>query len=160
MHTRIVILAILIPVIFTIAGYVLVIGLGDVGATAASTTDTRKITLKLTETFDEQLVWVPSTIFLDRGDNVEFTIINGEDDDHILFSIPELNLISGAIPPLNGQGSLTFSAEITGTYNFIYEETCDLGDPNDLEECDVEEESEENDNDDKFSIAGSIVIQE
>lgn len=113
----------------------------------------KTISLKLTETFDEAIVFVPNTIYIDKGDKVKMIIINGADDDTYSFIIPDLNIKSDPIPPLNGQTEIFFEATATGTYQFNVEEDGD------------DEESEINPDDseevEEISIpSGEIIIED
>jgi hypothetical protein len=78
----------------------------------------KQIRIKLTETDDEAHVWVPSTIYLEKGDNCELVVINGDDDDEHRLLIPSFGVETDDIPPANGQDILVFTADEEGTHAF------------------------------------------
>jgi len=79
----------------------------------------KTITLKLTEVADEAKNWVPSNITLKKGDSVQLTIVNGDDDVEHKFAVPDLGLESVSIPPVNGRITMQFNADKTGIFKFI-----------------------------------------
>jgi len=98
---------------------------------------TKPVTVKLTEVEEERKEWIPSKIYLKKGDDVQLTVINGDDDDEHRFAIPELGVESEDIPPANGRVTLTFTAEKVGTFRFIDPLAPDWG----SEECSEEAEA-------------------
>jgi len=154
---KLIVLVLTLPVLMLLLGYIIDPAFNN-PVFLENNIETKKISLKLTETFDEEKIWVPSTIYLKKGDIVEFTIINGDDNDNIQLLIPDLDVTSDIIPPLNGYKTLTFRADNVGEYSFYSEETCVPIDSGDLEECDNVNVLEENN--DEPSIVGKIIIEE
>lgn len=97
------------------------------------------ITIKLTETSNEAKVWVPSTVYLKKGDKIELTVVNGDDDDIHRLSIPDLGVETKDIPGANERDVVTFTVDKVGTFIFIDPLAPDWDSP----ECQAEKEGEE-----------------
>jgi heme/copper-type cytochrome/quinol oxidase subunit 2 len=98
---------------------------GGLSGTPSSTGGVKSITLKLAETTNEAKEWVPSEIRLKKGDVVELTVINGDDDDEHRLAIPDLGVETKDIPPANGRTTVKFTADKAGTFKFIDPEVPD-----------------------------------
>ena len=81
-------------------------------------TASKQIKVKLTETTDEAKVWVPSTIYLKKGETYELVVINGDDDDEHSFSAPDIGVEIEDIPGANGQKTTFFTAGTVGNFTF------------------------------------------
>jgi len=81
-------------------------------------TTTKEITLTLTEVREGEEAWVPQTIFLKKGDDVKFTIVNGDDEFGHRFSIPDLAVLTDIIPPANKQIIINIKFEEVGEFSF------------------------------------------
>ena len=62
--------------------------------------------------------WVPSTVTVKVGDNVELSVVNGDDETAHQLKIPDLNLDTGKIEP-GKEFTLKFKADKAGRFPFI-----------------------------------------
>lgn len=74
--------------------------------------------LTLKEVREGQEGWVPSTIYLKKGDSVQLTVVNGDDDFKHALTIPDLGVQTDLIPPHSGRATVNFVANHTGTFQF------------------------------------------
>jgi hypothetical protein len=123
--------------IVVIVGAILYIFSGDI-FNGSQNDESKSITIKLAETVNEAKEWVPSTVYLKKGDKIELTVVNGDDDDVHRLAIPDLNIETNDIPGANGREVISFSVEETGTFIFNDPLAPDWNSP----ECQVDEESE------------------
>jgi len=123
--------------IVVIVGAILYIFSGDI-FNGSQNDESKSITIKLAETVNEAKEWVPSTIYLKKGDKIELTVVNGDDDDVHRLAIPDLNIETNDIPGANGREVISFSVEEPGTFIFNDPLTPDWNSP----ECQIDEEGE------------------
>lgn len=83
----------------------------------------KSVTLTLSEVREGEEAWVPSTIYLEKGDTVQLTIINGDDEFNHSLSVPELGIQTEMIPPGNERIIIKFTADREGTFLFNDPET-------------------------------------
>jgi hypothetical protein len=86
--------------------------------TAPSGSNSKSITLTLSEVKEGEEGWVPSTIYLNKGDIVQLTVVNNDDEFTHSLAAPELEIQTEMIPPINGRLNLQFTADRTGTFLF------------------------------------------
>ncbi len=113
-------LIVVIMALAVVAATAYFLTIGSPSDTTQPSDEMISITIKLTETSNEAKVWVPSEIYnLKMGDNVELTVINGDDDDIHRLAIPDLGVETPDIPPANQQVTVTFEIDKTGALEFI-----------------------------------------
>lgn len=78
---------------------------------------TKRITVNLIEVREGEEGWQPSEIYLTKGDNVEITFVNGDDEFPHGFAIPAFGVKTEELPP-RGRTTVTFVADRTGTFEF------------------------------------------
>ena len=126
MNTRVI--ALLAVITLAVAGVYTALSSGLPAQQAdQATPQSKQIKVKLTEADNESKIWVPSIIYVKRGERYEFIILNGDDDDEHGFSIPGLGIETKRIPAANGQETLLFTARDTGSFAFIDPTTPEWG---------------------------------
>ncbi len=117
MNTRTIALASI--VILTVAGAYLAVSLASSSnQTTQTNSQTKQIRVKLTEMDDQTETWIPSTIYMKKGQTYELTIINGDGEDTHKFIVPDLNVESKDIAAANGQEKIQITPMREGTFNF------------------------------------------
>ena len=87
-------------------------------AAPPTNTQDKSVTLTLSEVREGEEAWVPSTIYLTKGDTVQLTVVNGDDEFNHSLSVPELGIQTEMIPPRNGRIIVKFTADREGTFLF------------------------------------------
>ncbi len=106
--------------VLALAGAFLAISLSSSNTqTNQNEPQTKQIKIRLTETENEAKVWVPSTVYLKKGEMYELVVVNGDDDDEHRLSIPSLGVETEDIAPANGQETVLFTANNEGSHAFI-----------------------------------------
>ena len=78
----------------------------------------KSVTLTLSEIREGEEGWQPSTIYLKKGDTVQLTVVNGDDDFNHSLAIPGLGIQTEMIPPQNGKTTVKFPADRVDTFSF------------------------------------------
>ncbi|MBI2937901.1 MAG: cupredoxin domain-containing protein [Thaumarchaeota archaeon] len=150
MNTRTIAIAAIIVV--AIAGIYLAMSSATPTQQADNTgTASKQVKVKLTETTDEAKVWIPSTIYLKKGETYELVVLNGDDDDEHSFSVPDLGVELKDISAANGQKTTLLTAGTEGTFTFTDPSTPEWGSA----ECAVEAAAD----DPPCIPPGQIVVQ-
>jgi nitrosocyanin len=89
---------------------VLLLGAGD-----AAAAEPKKFTL-ITVALDGTKIWLPSSLVVHQGEEVELTLINKLDDPHG-FKIEEFGIAEVVQP--KAQTTVTFTASQPGVYSYI-----------------------------------------
>ena len=85
------------------------------GAGAAAAAEAKKFTL-MNVVLDGTKIWLPSSLMVHQGDEVELTLINKLDDPHG-FQIAEVG-IEAVVPP-KAQMTVQFTASQPGVHRYI-----------------------------------------
>ena len=145
-------IAIVAIIVVAIAGVYLAMSSATPTQQADNTgTANKQVKVKLTETTDEAKVWVPSTIYLKKGETYELVVLNGDDDDDHSFSVPDLGVELKDVPPANGQKTILLTAGTEGTFAFTDPSTPEWGSA----ECTAEDAAD----DPPCIPPGQIVVQ-
>lgn len=111
------------------------------------------VTVKLVETFAEAKEWSPSQIYLKKGDFVELTVINSDDDDIHRLAIPDLGVETKDIPAANQQDVIRFKVDRTGNFTFFDPLAPDPNSP----ECVAQKEEAEEEEEAGGEVLGELV---
>ncbi|MCL4435259.1 MAG: cupredoxin domain-containing protein [Thaumarchaeota archaeon] len=114
--TIVLLTAVVAVIVAGAAAYFLLIAAPQSGTPSSGSSKT--VLLTLTEIREGEEGWVPSTIYLKKGDSVKLTVVNGDDDFKHAFVIPDLGVQTGLIPPRNERTTVNFRADRTGTFQF------------------------------------------
>ncbi len=102
----------LVAVVASFAAYFLLF------SALSSSSQSRSVTLTLSEIREGEEGWVPSTIYLKKGEIVQLTVVNGDDEFEHSLAVPELGIQTQMIPPRNERITINFTADRTGTFLF------------------------------------------
>jgi hypothetical protein len=105
-------------VILAVAGTYFAISLASTNQNTQSELQNKQIRIKLTELTEDTETWIPSTIYLKKGQTYELTIINGDGEDEHKFIIPELGVETKDISAANGQEKILLTPMTEGTFSF------------------------------------------
>jgi len=109
-------------------------------STGNQETTSKEITLTLSEVSEGEEAWIPQEINVKKGDNVKLTIVNGDDEFEHRLSIPDLEILTDPIPPVNQQITINIKFDEVGEFLFNTPESllgCEKAPPEEVSRRDL-----------------------